>query len=155
MGRVAAPLTGLRLDLPYAEAGRRVVDVRSRELFSHVDGVLDANEPERVHQMRVATRRLRASLEVFADAFPAKAHRAVLAEVKALAAALGERRDCDVQLEILDELRASASRSERDAIDELLAELRHEQRAANRHLKKALAHAEREDLETRLRRLSR
>ena len=69
--------------------------------------------------------------------------------------ALGERRDCDVQLEILDELRASASRSERDAIDELLAELRHEQRAANRHLKKALAHAEREDLETRLRRLSR
>ena len=88
MGRVAAPLTGLRLDLPYAEAGRRVVDVRSRELFSHVDGVLDANEPERVHQMRVATRRLRASLEVFADAFPAKAHRAVLAEVKALAAAL-------------------------------------------------------------------
>jgi CHAD domain-containing protein len=154
MGRVASPLAGLRLDLPYAEAGRRVVDVRSRELFSHVEGVLDPSKPEHVHQMRVATRRLRASLEVFAGAFPAAAHRKVLAEVKALAAALGERRDCDVQLEILDELRASVSRSERDAIDELLAGLRREQRAANRRLEKALAHAEREDLKTRLRRLS-
>jgi CHAD domain-containing protein len=155
MGRVASPLTGLRLDLPYDEAGRRVVDVRSRELFSYVEGVLDLNEPEHVHQMRVATRRLRASLEVFAAAFPAAAHRTVLAEVKALAAVLGERRDCDVQLEILHKLRANVSRSERDAIDELLAGLRREQRVANRHLKKALAHAEREDLKARLRRLSR
>ena len=53
-------------------------------------------EIERVHDMRVATRRLRAALEVFEPCFPGKAHAAVLRQVKALADALGERRDRDV-----------------------------------------------------------
>ena len=55
--------------------------------------------------MRVATRRLRAALEVFEPCFPAGQFADALAEVKAIADALGERRDRDV-----DDRRARAVR---------------------------------------------
>ena len=145
---------GLRADQLYGEAGRQVLAARSRDLFVHIDSVLDTDQPERVHKMRVATRRLRAGLEVFGDCFPRKRTRRALAAVKALAAELGERRDCDVQIELLRTLRRDAARAERRAIDELLAQLRDEQRRANRGLARALVRAEDEKLEKQLRRLA-
>ena len=72
----------------------------------HAEGVLDTSDIERVHDMRVATRRLRAAMEVFAACFPAKEHRRLLKEVKRLADALGERRDPDVAIEELEAIAA-------------------------------------------------
>src|SRR3954468_12842529 len=89
----------LQPDMTFAEAAAKTVAVRSGEVFEHADGVLDTSDIERVHAMRVATRRLRAVLEIFATCFPADRHRTALHEVKALADALGARRDPDVQLE--------------------------------------------------------
>src|SRR5215208_6702108 len=91
-------------DTTFAEAAARTVAVRAGELWEHSDGVLDTSDIERVHDMRVATRRLRAVLEIFAACFPPKQHRKVLRDVKALADALGARRDPDVQLELLAQL---------------------------------------------------
>src|SRR5215211_4530859 len=88
-------------DEPYAHAAARIVRVRAQELFEYDEGVLDTVDIERVHDMRVATRRLRAVLEVFAPCFPQRPFKAALRDVKALADALGERRDPDVQLEAL------------------------------------------------------
>ena len=68
---------------PGSRAGRlpfgagRVADRRRRAPTScsrHADGVLDTSDIERVHDMRVATRRLRAVLEVYAPCFPRKRH---------------------------------------------------------------------------------
>ncbi len=52
------------------------VDVRAEEVFEHAEGVLDMTDIERVHDMRVATRRLRAVMEIFEPAFPKQQHRA-------------------------------------------------------------------------------
>ena len=93
----------LRPEMPFAEAAATTVAVRAGELWEHSRDVLDTTDIERVHAMRVATRRLRAVLEIFAPAFPSRLHREVLGEVKALADALGARRDPDVQLEALAE----------------------------------------------------
>ena len=87
---------------PFREAAARAVQVRADELFSFADGVLDVGDVERVHDMRVATRRLRAAMEGFGSCFPPKRHAKALKDVKALADALGGRRDPDVQLEALD-----------------------------------------------------
>ncbi len=87
-----------------ALAAARVVEVRAEEVFEHSDGVLDLDDVERVHDMRVATRRLRAALEIFEACFPRKRHRKALKRVKALADALGERRDLDVEIELLEGL---------------------------------------------------
>jgi CHAD domain-containing protein len=141
----AREIPGLRPDMPYGQAAARTVAVRAEEVFEHEDGVLDVRDIERVHDMRVATRRLRAVLEIFAACFPAREHKAVLGEVKALADALGERRDPDVQLEGLEG---------REGVGVLVERLRAEQAAGNEAVERALAHAEERDLRGRLRALA-
>src|SRR3954463_12330347 len=76
----------------FREAAAMAVEIRAEEGFEHAAGVLDTNDIERVHAMRVATRRLRAVMEIFAPAFPKKPHRALLKEVKALADPPAQRR---------------------------------------------------------------
>jgi CHAD domain-containing protein len=118
----------------FARAAARVVEVRSAEVFEHAHGVLDLAEIERVHDMRVATRRLRAAMEVFEPCFPSKRRRKALKRVKALADALGERRDRDVAIEFLEGLASELPQSDRGALAGLVESLREEQRAANDEL---------------------
>ena len=134
---------------PYREAAARVVEARAEEVFEHEAGVLDTGDIERVHDMRVATRRLRAVLEIFAPCFPAKAHRAVLSEVKALADALGERRDPDVHIAALERFEAAMPAPYRGGARSLADALRAEQGAGNARLAEALAHAHDIDLRGR------
>src|SRR5688572_21970759 len=94
----ARPIPGLGPDISFRQAAANTVAMRSEELFELRANVLDTADIERVHDMRVASRRLRAALEVFAAAFPKQEHRAVLKDVKELADALGERRDPDVAI---------------------------------------------------------
>jgi CHAD domain-containing protein len=127
----------LHPDMTFAEAAKLTVDVRAEEVWQHAENVLDVTDIERVHAMRVATRRLRAVLEIFAPAFPTRRHKAVLKEVKALADALGERRDPDVQLEALEGA---------EGVDAFTRRLRGEQAAGNDTVAAALRHVEEIDL---------
>lgn len=137
-------------DMTFAEAARLTVAVRGGEVFEHADGVLDTSDIERVHAMRVATRRLRAVLEIFAPCFPRDAHREVLHEVKALADALGERRDPDVQLEALERLEEEMGEADRPGLEVFAERLRSEQAAGNDTLARALEHAEQSGLQAKL-----
>jgi CHAD domain-containing protein len=135
---------------PFDVAARRAVAVRAEELFEHSADVLDTTDIERVHDMRVATRRLRAALEVFADAFPADEYKPVLRDVKRLADALGERRDPDVHIEEFTKLRTRFKTADRPGIDILLDELREIQARGNERLAVALDEARDSDLAGRL-----
>jgi CHAD domain-containing protein len=138
----------------FREAAAMAVEIRAEEVFEHAAGVLDTSDIERVHAMRVATRRLRAVMEIFAEAFPRKQHRALLKEVKALADTLGERRDPDVAIEAMDRIGAALTADDRRGIDHLIAELRDEQHGANVKLAAALQAIEENDLRGRLRGLA-
>ena len=139
----------------YGEAAAEVVAERAEAMFGKRRGVLDTADIEGVHGMRVATRRLRAALEVFGPCLDRERGREALSDVKALAAALGERRDRDVQLERLERLHEHTDGAERHAVELLGEELRNEQARANRRLAKVLARTKRERLRKRLRRLTR
>jgi CHAD domain-containing protein len=130
----ARQIHGLSADGSYAAAAARIVAVRAQELVDHSAGVLDMGDIERVHEMRVATRRLRAALEVFEPCFPGKRFGQDLGEVKTLADALGERRDRDVAIAALEELAAKMAAPDRPGIDSLVDRLRAEQRRANEEL---------------------
>ena len=121
----------LDCEASFGAAARRVVKVRAKEVFEHSKGVLDLEDVERVHDMRVATRRLRAALEVFEDCFPRKRHHKALKRVKALADALGERRDLDVEIELLEGLAGEVSGNDRESLAALIEGLRARQRRAN------------------------
>ncbi len=127
--------------------------VRAAEVFEHSEGVLDIEDIEALHDMRVATRRLRAALEVFAPAFPAKRHRKALKRVKRLADALGERRDRDVAIEFLVGFAGEVPEADRAAIEALIERLRREQQRANEELAPYLAAKRLKKLRRRLRKL--
>lgn len=141
---------------PYGEAAAEVIAARSGAVFAHRrKAVHDVDEIEGVHQMRVATRRLRAALEVFGPCLDTRRGGRVQRDVKALADALGERRDRDVQLALLAQLREHTEGSERDAVGLLIGELKDEQREANVALADVLSATKRSRLRRRLAKLAR
>ncbi len=146
----ARDVPGLHARLPYRDAAAVTVRVRAEELFDHAEGVLDTEDIERVHAMRVATRRLRAVLEIYRPCFDPAAYKPVLRDVKALADALGARRDPDVQLEALVRLGEAMPRTDLAGIDLLADEVRDEQEAGNEVLRLALDEAAQSDLRGRL-----
>src|ERR671915_1568489 len=107
--------------MPYALAGARILEVRAQELRDQSRDVLDLSDIERVHDMRVATRRLRAVLEVFEPCFPRRPHRAALRDVKRLADALGERRDPDVHVDALARISEGLGEADAPGIESLTA----------------------------------
>ena len=138
----------------FREAAALAVETRAEEVFEFRSGILDTADIERVHDMRVATRRLRAVMEIFSDCFPRKPYRRALRDVKKLADALGERRDRDVAIAALERVAEGLTGEDRRGIRSLVDELRAEQEVANRQLEEELEALERDELETRLRALA-
>jgi CHAD domain-containing protein len=150
----AREVAGFDCDEPFGRAAARVIEVRAAEVFEYAGGVLDLDDVERLHDMRVATRRLRAAMEVFEPCFPGKRHRKALKRVKRLADALGERRDRDVAIEFIEGFAAEIAAGDRAALDSLIADLREEQRDANEALAPFLAPKRLRKLRRRLRELT-
>jgi CHAD domain-containing protein len=141
-------------DEPYRRAGARIVRVRTGELFENAESVLDTRDIERVHDMRVASRRLRAVLEIFEPCFPASEFKGVLKDVKQLADALGERRDPDVHLAQLEEFATAVKAADRPGVELFAERVRSEQSAGNDVLGAMLSRIEETDLRGRLAALS-
>ena len=146
-------IPGFDCEERFGLAAARVVGVRAAEVFEHSRGVLDTGNVERVHDMRVATRRLRAAMEVFEPCFPRKRFRKALKEVKALADGLGARRDCDVEIEFIEGFIGEADPDDRERVVALVEGLREEQRQANDGLAELVAKKRLRKLRRRLGRL--
>ena len=102
------------------------------QMLAHEPGTRLGEDPEDLHDMRVATRRMRAALDLFAEVLPARA-RGIRAELGWVADALGRVRDLDVQLERVEQFSAAAVPGSTNALKdlgELLHQRRHEARTA-------------------------
>ena len=94
-------------ELAYAVLRRQLAVVRDKE-----PGTRLGEDPEELHDMRVATRRMRAALALFAGVLPVRAQ-VFREELGWLARMLGAVRDLDVQLEGLADMADSHGRLER------------------------------------------
>jgi len=101
------PVPGLRPGSPRALAGPLLVAARLADVRRHEEGVARL-DVEAVHDMRVATRRLRAALKLFGGAGAPDVDR----EVKRLQDALGAVRDVQVQDEWLASVAKRLTRAE-------------------------------------------
>jgi CHAD domain-containing protein len=146
----ARDIPGITADATFREAAASAVETRADEVFSFRDRALDTGDIEGVHDMRVATRRLRAVMEIFAVCFPKQQHRHALREVKDLADVLGERRDPDVMIDGLEGVAKKLAPGDRSGIRHLEERLRTEQTQANERLAAMLDRIERERLHERL-----
>lgn len=91
----ATPIA-LSPSLTVEEALADIIRQSVRQIMANEPALIEAKNPEGVHQMRVAFRRLRASLQGFANWLGDPALLAFSREAQALAASLGRTRDMDV-----------------------------------------------------------
>lgn len=87
---------------PMVEAGRKVLKFYFAEMLSHEEGTKLGNDIEELHDMRVATRRMRSAFSVFGDYFRKKSIRGHLNGLRAAGKSLGRVRDLDVFMEKAD-----------------------------------------------------
>ena len=104
-------------------------------MLAHEPGTRLGEDPEELHDMRVATRRMRAALKLFSAALPEQAcfYRN---ELKWVGGVLGEVRDLDVQIEHFEKL-STEQEEDREALS--VAKALKERRAlAREHMPEAL-----------------
>ncbi len=115
----------------------RVVSEQLRELRAHVRAARRGRDPEAVHKMRVATRRMRAVLRVFRDGLVVP--RALPRRLRWIARALGAVRDRDVIADLLGQHQVAAVRgAEARRLGRLLKRLARERRRKQKRLVAAL-----------------
>ncbi len=85
-------------EVPFAELGRVVLRRQVRRLQQTARAVEADETIEAVHDLRVATRRIRAALRLLAPVAPAKAARKATVAVRTIAREAGATRDRDVLL---------------------------------------------------------
>jgi len=79
-------------------AARKIVAAQLSRLRAADPGARLGRDPEPLHEMRVAVRRLRAALRTFADGFPSSVRAMLWDELRWIGQELGAVRDLDVQL---------------------------------------------------------
>jgi CHAD domain-containing protein len=104
--------------MPAGEVAFAILRRHFAAMLAHEPGVRLGEDPEELHDMRVATRRLRAALKLYKEVLPRRAER-YERDLRFFAGALGEVRDLDVHLE---RLAAEASRNG-EALEEVSAAL--------------------------------
>jgi len=122
-GVSAAP--GLVPEMRLREAAARILRQHLHALALAEPVARIGEDREGVHRMRVATRRMRATFRLFADAFPPKKLERALSFMRRMGAELGRVRDLDVMLEQLPGLSRELPQivaADLDPLRELLVE---------------------------------
>ncbi len=92
-GRKHAPI---RPDDPMSEAGRKTLRLHFERILAHEPGTRLGTDIEELHDMRVATRRMRAAFGIFEPYFDPAAIKPFLQGLRRTGRALGPVRDLDV-----------------------------------------------------------
>ncbi len=114
----------------FRETMRGLIAERWNAVLTAIPIALAGTDIEGVHDVRVASRRLRAAMDVAAPAFPGKWYKPLHRTAKEITGALGEVRDRDVLLEALHADRRAAPLAEHPGIDRLIDRVERERVAA-------------------------
>jgi CHAD domain-containing protein len=123
-----------RADAAATAVLRRLLDV----IAENTDGAISGEDPEHLHQLRIAVRRSRTVQRQLHAVFPPDVLPGFRAEFRWLQQATGPARDLDVYLEDLDTLRAMLPEAMRGDLDPLVPVLAHSRMAARAEMTRAL-----------------
>ncbi|MCU0483375.1 MAG: CHAD domain-containing protein [Chloroflexi bacterium] len=128
---VVGKTPGVLADDTIAEAGRRVFRFHLARMLAKEAGTRSGKDPEDLHDMRVATRRMRAAWRVFGDGYRAARTRRLRGRLRTLATRLGAVRDLDVLIGAAEGFRDGLPPAAAEGFEPLLDSWR-EQRATAR-----------------------
>lgn len=123
-----------RADAAATAVLRRLLDV----IGENTGGAISGEDPEHLHQLRIAVRRSRTVQRQLHGVFPPEELPGFRAEFRWLQQATGPTRDLDVYLEDLDALRAMLPEAMRGDLDPLVPVLAHSRMAARADMTRAL-----------------
>lgn len=123
-----------RADAGAVAVMRRLLDV----IAENMEGTITGEDPEHLHQLRIAVRRTRTVQRQFKDALDPGELPGFRAEFRWLQQATGPARDLDVYLEDLDSLRELLPEHMRRDLDPLVPVLVHSRLAARADMTRAL-----------------
>lgn len=112
--------TGLLAGDRMAEAGRKVLLFQFAEMLAHEEGTRQGEDIEELHDMRVATRRMRAAFEIFSPFYEPRAIKKNLKGLRATGRALGRVRDLDVFMEKAQMYLETLPETDRQGLEPLL-----------------------------------
>ncbi len=98
--------------MPFLKAARRVIATKYAEMMSYSERAAGGGDDEALHDMRIASKRLREGMGLVRACFPSGPAKRVWRDVNRLNDALGSVRDCDVFLGWLDDVAPNASHAE-------------------------------------------
>lgn len=119
------PLSEVGPDSPAREVVQAAIASSVKRLLDHDPGVRLGDDPEQVHQARVATRRLRSDLRTFGSLLVPEWDEALREELKWLGGELGAVRDIEVLLELLRAKVDRLARADGRIGEQLIARLVH------------------------------
>ncbi len=125
--------------LAFREAMRELIHQRWQDVWKAMPAAIEGKDTEGVHDVRVASRRLRAAMDVAVPAFPQGWYKPLHRSAKEITSALGEVRDRDVILERLQEQRGAASPADWPGIDRLISRIDSERIVAREAMEAFLA----------------
>lgn len=120
----------------FAQSGRSMLLERAKAMLKWRADVLANKDPEAVHKMRVASRRLRAVLDAYKEICNPRAFKDVYKQTQAIADALGQVRDTDVMMLDLQKQSEQVAEDERDGINWLVQRLSHYRKSQQHALAK-------------------
>lgn len=107
----------------FAQSGQRMLLERTQKMLDWCDEVLKHEDVEAVHKMRVASRRLRATLDAYQSCCDPKVFKKLYREVKKAADNLGAARDTDVMLHNLHVQMEQMMDEDRSGVEWLIGRL--------------------------------
>lgn len=137
MAHAKAPTLRPHDDFEVAMAA--LIAPRWERVWDEIDKLRHGHDPDVVHDIRVASRRLRAAMDVAAPCFPAAWYPPLHRLARDITGALGGVRDRDVILEALTAEREAAPPEDRAALDSLTARVERERTRAIRAMWEFLA----------------
>ena len=141
-------ITNVDCDEEAASAIHAVLTTRLGELVALRKKALEANDPDGVHDMRVAARRLRSVLSDFTPYLRKNHMNSSLKAIKGIADALGEVRDQDVAIKALSTLARKAPAYVAKVVNEVVEERTAMRDEARRDLEEILQKHDFRRLET-------
>ena len=123
---------------PFGIVGERVFRLHLHRLRWFAPGARLGVNPEALHRMHTTVRRLRTALLVFGPCLPARAVKALNADLRWLGGVLSRARDGDVQTDLLDRESAAWGGGATDAMEIYREWVAQERAKAHRAVRRAL-----------------
>ena len=145
----AIEIKGVTPDENMEICARLIIVGYFREMMSYKYGAIDGTNIEFVHDMRVASRRLRAAMDNFSDCFQSEPFKQYYKQIRTITRRMGVVRDLDVLIAHFQSKLQTLPPKEQSDIYELIESLQQKRHTARKPMLELFVELDANDFETK------